>query len=119
MPTPPRLTPAAADRLAALESAGHSVEFGRGRDDHSTFLWARVTPHGSVTVRTVRAGDGLSLADKTAQAAEADPSGQLVASLADPFRTCSVCSAEMSFENSDEIVFACPRGDGHDVIRPL
>jgi len=95
------------------------VLWGRGTDGRTSFFWARVTPRGSVTVRTLRASDGLALVDKAVQAADADPSGQLVASLADPFRSCSTCGAEMSFENSAEAVFACPRGDGHDVIRPL
>ena len=119
MPVAPRLTAAAAECLAALERDGHSVAFGRGRDERSTFLWARITPRGSVTVRTVRAGDGLALADKAMQAAETATADQLVASLSDPFRTCSVCGAEMSFEDSDEAVFACPRGGGHDTIRPF
>lgn len=116
----PRLTPTAADRLARLRRAGHSVAYGRATDGRTTFFWARVTPHGSVVVRTVTAGDVQTLVEKAAHVTETDPGAQLVASFTDPLRSCRLCGAELSFdEGSGEDVFTCPRGAGHDVVRSV
>jgi len=114
-----RLTPRAADHLARLEAAGHSVAWGLATDERTTFYWARINPTGSVTVRTVTAGDAQTLLEKADQAAAADPSGGLVASLSDPLRSCTVCGAELSFDGDSPVPFRCPLGDGHDQIREL
>jgi hypothetical protein len=118
-PAQPRLTPTAAAELERLETAGHSVAWGRGTDGRTTFFWARITPHRSVGVRVVTAGDAVTLMDKAAYAAGIESSDQLVASLSDPLRTCSVCGSELSFDQSAQFPFACPMGSGHDAVRPV
>lgn len=118
MPTTPRLTPTAAAQLARLEAAGHSIAYGRGTDGRTSFFWARVTPRASVVVRTVTAGDAQTLMEKAAQTTEVPAGSQLVASFSDPLRSCRVCGAELSFDDGD-VIFACPRGEGHEVIRAL
>ncbi len=119
MPAQPRLTPTAAAELARIQDQGHSVIWGRGTDGRTTFFWARITPHRSVAVRVVTAGDAVTLMDKAAHAASEDGSRQLVSSLADPLRTCSICGSELSFDPSAATPFACPLGSGHDAVTPV
>ena len=95
------------------------MAWGRGTDGRTTFFWARITPHRSVAVRVVTASDAVTLMDKAAFAANEDDSNQLVASLADPLRSCSVCGNELSFDPSGAAPFSCPMGDGHDAVRPV
>lgn len=116
---PVHLTPRAAAQLHGLEAAGHTVVCGLAGDRRTTFYWARATPHGTVVVRTVTAGDPQTLIEKVAQAVALDPDRQLVASLADPLRSCRVCGAELSFDDASPTPFRCPSGEGHDVIEAL
>jgi hypothetical protein len=116
---PSSLTPNADRLLQSLHEAGHTVSWGLAGDRRTTFYWARVTPHRTATVRNVVAGDPQTLIEKVRQAASLDPDQQLVASLADPLRTCSVCNAELSFDEDSPTPFRCPLGDGHDVVRAL
>jgi hypothetical protein len=102
-----------------MQAAGHSVAWGRGTDGRTTFFWARVTPRGTVVVRTVTAADAQTLMEKAGQAAGLDAEAQLVASFSDPLRSCSRCGAEMSFDGAAERPLACPRGAGHDFVVPV
>jgi len=58
--------------------------------------------------------------EKAAQTTRVSPGSQLVASFSDPLRSCRMCGAEMSFDGGDQdVVFSCPLGEGHDVVRAL
>jgi hypothetical protein len=116
----PRLAPPAAARLAELQSAGHSINWGRGHDGRSGFFWARINPKGSVVIRSARAGTGETLVDKLDQIAAAGPDSHLVASFSDPLRSCRRCGSEFVFDETSDVVFQCPldhTGPGHDAIR--
>jgi hypothetical protein len=118
-PAQPRLTPTASARLERIRGGGHSVTWGRGTDGRTTFFWARVTPHRSVAVRVVTASDVQTLMEKAEHATGIDPADQLVASFADPLRSCRVCGSELSFDDGAETPFACPMGAGHDAVHPV